>query len=381
MTLLIVDTHKESVNIPESKSSSDILAALSILHLIRFFDANEAKPEASVRLASPQDAKVRFEPETSIMSTKPGETEEEREIEGNKNEKATKLENSEDLVVDVQPESEIPQTPAHLLTVSPPREELRAEPSKLVIEEDLELFRKNFRPRKPKLSADTLPEIAGVKRNRSISLSLNAMGAKRWVKRSASLFFSKREAAKKSKEGTLEPNLERESDSVAQESGPKFAAKQPVTGADWSYTVHPLAKRVSSLFLHRKQNAQTELEDMVFSPKTHRPLVQDFPSVNDVEDIADANAEYSVLPDEWSGYLDPNMKSTDPATGATPNPKRTWEKWFSRPVKLKALQKKIKSSFASGKRKTMTLKVRFFTPAAKPEVPPERAEAASPDEN
>lgn len=381
MTLLIVDTHKESVNIPESKSSSETLAALSILHLIRFFDANEAKLDTSVRLASPQDAKVRFEPETSIMSTQPGQTEEENESEGNKNEGVTNLENSEGLVADVQPESEIPQTPAHLLTISPPHEEPVPNPHKIVVNEDLELFQKNFRPREPKLSAGVLPEIAGVKRNRSISLSLNAMGAKRWVKRSASLFFPDREAVKKSKESTLETSLEKENGSAAQKSGPKFAAKQPVAGADWSYTVHPLAKRVSSLFLHRKQNAETELEDMVFSPKTHRPLVQDFPTVNDVEDIADANAEYSVLPEEWSGYLDPNMKSTGPASGATPKPKRTWEKWFSRPVKLKALRKKIKSSFASGKRKTMTLKVRFFTPAAKPDGPGEKAEAASPAEN
>lgn len=343
MALEIEVLPKEHVNITESKSSSDTFAALSIIHLIRFFDSHEAKLDTSTKVASTEDLNGRLELGTPISSAKNSEEgqKEEEDISNNLEQAAepepTVPETLPEIPAPVNPVSETAEAPQNPDYHPPNRPHLE-------LKEDLSEFCENFRPREPRVGVYfPVNEATGVKRHRSASFSLNALHAKRWMRRSASLLFPDKSRERK----------------LAIESSEKPKAPSSI---QWSHTVHPLAKRVSSLFFQRKQTPETKLEDLVFLPKTHRPLPQDFPTVSDVEDIADARAEYSVLPDEWSGYLDPMLKSS----GASTKPKRGWDRWFSRPVKLRALQNKIKSSFASGKRRTLTLKVRFFSPAAKP---------------
>lgn len=69
-------------------------------------------------------------------------------------------------------------------------------------------------------------------------------------------------------------------------------------------------RSLAALFI-RSQMSTDRLEASVFLPYNHQPTLEDFPSITDVEDMSAAKIEYSTLPAEWNGYKHEALRSSD----------------------------------------------------------------------
>lgn len=323
----------------ELGSSSDVLNPLSILHLIRFFDSG-TKTDFGLR----EDTDMRTSSSLSESKEQPLSAIEEQSLSSNFDKLSGDEGNEEKLNDDRSSKT------ASVEVLGKVAKSTHDEESSLHLLDTVENLvggDVNFRPR------EQVEEKNDQKLDVENSAS-NSTNGKHWIRRSASLFFPllsehTNGVASKKEDGSLkEGSIFRNSPSLSFRKLKRCTAKPEI------------ARRTSSPFSARKLTSETQLEDMVFLPRTHRPSLHDYPTVEDVEDIAEARAEYSVLPEEWSGYLDPMMKSS----GHLEKPKRVWDSWLAPSMKIRALLKKIKSSLASGKRKTLTLKVRFFSPTS-----------------
>ncbi|SGZ49322.1 CIC11C00000000430 [Sungouiella intermedia] len=325
----------------ESKKSSETLVALSILHLIRFFDTFDPKNESSPEyLSSETETEESKEPEGPLdQDTKEPQEQIQQSKESNSEQisETEKVADSEQTV-----ETKIEKTEQEGGSINNENCEVNEENDKN--NQPIALLTENFRPRSP-----VNPTSGLSKSKNSRSFSLGTFQARQWIKRSASVFFPELRA--REKEGN-------QHDDKAYNKNRRNENNNQILPSHFHHSsTETQAKRISSTLFTRKHNSETELENMVFLPKTHRPLPQNYPTVEDVEDIAEARTEYSVLPDEWSGYMEPMMKSS----GCSAKPKNRWERW-NFPTFKKRLQKKLRSSLASGARKTRTLRVRFFPP-------------------
>lgn len=70
------------------------------------------------------------------------------------------------------------------------------------------------------------------------------------------------------------------------------------------------SRSLAALFI-RSQMSTDRLEASVFLPYNHQPTLEDFPSITDVEDMSAAKIEYSTLPAEWNGYKHEALRSSD----------------------------------------------------------------------
>lgn len=321
----------------ESRASSDLMA-LSIIHLIRYFDTIDPKTDSSKKMDETKSESV-----LDVINTRTDEREPLSE--------EVPSPESPDLgdilsFSDHEPEPEN-EEPAQTESVQDQNTQSTRPDSTHHLLRSMENFSEfcgNFRPRESNLAVLQPPN--STRRSLSRNFSFDASHARQWFRRSASVIFPL----------LKQSELINQDEKVEKSTKPE---KSAFLRLSWASAMYPLGKRMSMPFFS-KPNQESQLENMVFLPRTHRPSLQNYPTVEDVEDIAEARAEYSVLPEEWSGYLDPMLKSS----AQTQQKKPGWNLWFTKPVPIRKLQKKIKSSFASGRRKTTTLRVRFFMPSA-----------------
>lgn len=309
----------------DSKNSSETLVTLSILQLIRFFDSFDQKYD-DLDEVSESDPLTPERCESLAGKQSKREGKEDWKSPGSENSVPTPNLNDDEKG----------------LALSSSGEEIAinsGSSSTYAARIDRGQAEKNFRPRDSgiiDLSNTELP-----KDRTSRSFSIRSFHAKNWM-RSATVFFKQNKQKKQKSEVYQKYKL---SFPVHLAGPPALSIQKP----DRSATLNP-AKRMSSTLFTCGHNSETNLENMVFLPKTH-PLPQNYPSVKDVEDIADTQGEYSIPPNEWSG-TDPTIKASDHSDPV----KSRWDKWhFS--MKIKKLQKKLKSSFASGTHKTHTFRV------------------------
>lgn len=122
---------------------------------------------------------------------------------------------------------------------------------------------------------------------------------------------------------------------------------------------------LTSLFVSSKTHVMPDdlMEKTVFLPYNHEPQPSDFPSIKDVEDISEGRAQYSTLPPQWHGYKHEDLKSSIEEF----QPARTrWAEWKRARKGILMLKGKLKLSFRLGTKKSMGLKVRFFSPSGLP---------------
>lgn len=312
----------------ESKTSSETLVTLSIIQLIRFFDSFELRndPPEAVNETSKNPLKEEHRKGEGIE-------EEEENIgngvsffarKGNVNQKVPSLVSSATSNVNSS------------ITCGVPIDSGSAE--------------ENFRPRESKIADSNIIEMPHVKT--SGSFSIGSFYARQLFLRSTSAFFTGKKREQK-EQPLPETDQKDHLFPMSPVSPPAPSIQKPGRAR-----MNLLANRMSSTLFTRKHDSFTQLENRVFLPKTHRPLPQNYPTVEDVEDIADARTEYSVLPEEWSEYMDPMMKSSGNSGGE----KSRWKWWHFPNFRMKTLGRKLKSSLASGARKTHTFRVRFLAP-------------------
>lgn len=312
----------------ESKTSSETLVTLSIIQLIRFFDSFEPRndPPEAVNETSKNLLKEEHRKGEGI------EEEEENTVnevmvfarKGNVNQNVPSLVSSATSNADSS------------ITCGVPIDSGSAE--------------ENFRPRESKITKSQNTEMPEVKTSRSFSIG--SFYARQLFLRSASAFFTGQK--KEQKEQPLPETEQKDPLNPMSPVSPPVPSIQKPRRA----RMNLLANRMSSTLFTRKHDSLAQLENRAFLPKTHRPLPQNYPTVEDVEDIADARTEYSVLPEEWSEYMDPIMKSS----GNSGREKSRWERWHFPNFKMKTLGRRLKSSLASGAHKTHTFRVRFLAP-------------------
>lgn len=119
-----------------------------------------------------------------------------------------------------------------------------------------------------------------------------------------------------------------------------------------------LAGRGITALFFKNQMSNECLENSVFLPYNHDPRPQDYPSISDIEDISAAMAEYSTLPREWNCYKHAELRSSDDELV----PRTKWGEWRRAKRSMKAFKGKLKLSLALGKRSSKRLRVRFFSP-------------------
>lgn len=318
----------------DSKSSSETLVTLSILQLIRFFDSLDPKSDDL-------DEVSEFDPLTperceSFAGKRP-------KGEGNEDWKGSESESSAPTSKLIDDEKRLP--------LSSSGEDIASNAgshSTCTAPNDSEQTERNFRPRdlgniNRNLGISDQSNTELPKDRMSRSFSIGSFHARQWMK-SATILFRQNKKKKQESDVSHKENLL----FPVHLAGPPAPLPQK---SGRSATINP-SKRMSSLFTH-EHSSETNLENMMFLPKPHHPLPQNYRTVEEVEDIADAQTEYSVPPEEWIGYMDLSMKAAPV--------KSKWEKWrFS--IKMKKLRKKLKSGFASGTHKTHTFRVRFLKP-------------------
>lgn len=325
----------------ESKYSFGALSMLSVSHLVYFFNAFE--PASGEK--APEE--VEGSEENLAKSDETGPTRNPEEVEPNQDSKEPEQEE-----IETEEEATDPSTAPEPLQVekfSPQSHQGSSDESPVFSTRSTEsVFPKPlcsiFRPREIKAGpiAVNLREAPEKPRQEKKYGTILVFGSNRsinkesWLKRATSMRFPT--WSKKPKEETNVPPLK---------------LTKPTT-------LPAATKGLDSYFAQEKKTESANMENNVFLPRTHNPRLQDFPSVEDVEDIADARVEYSTLPVEWNSYMDKDLKST----ASVHSKVRIWNSWFA-PVQ--ALKVKMKSSLASGKRRSLALKVRFFSPAVLPD--------------